>query len=196
VANALGAIGVARALDLPLAAIRAGLLAFSNSADANPGRTNRWEVNGCQVIVDFAHNPHGLGALVAMARAIPARRRALVIGQAGDRDDESIAELARVAATLEPDRVFLKEMEKYLRGRERGVVPALIERELRRAGSAEISHHESELAAVEAALEWARPGDLLVLTVHTDRDLVSARLAALVAGSGVAAKPAATSSTA
>ncbi len=176
VANALGAIGVARALGLPIDAIRAGLTGFDNSAAANPGRTNRWEVDGFQVIVDFAHNPHGLAALASMARAIPARRRALVIGQAGDRDDGSIAELARVAATMEPDRVFIKEMAKYLRGREPGVVPALIERELRGAGRAEISHHASELAAVQAALAWARPGDLLVLTVHTDRDAVTALL--------------------
>jgi cyanophycin synthetase len=178
VANALAALGVASALDLPREAMTSGLCRFESSPAGNPGRTNQWELNGVRVIVDFAHNPHGLEALIAMAAALRGRRRALVIGQAGDRDDAAIAELARVAWALHPDRVFIKEMEKYLRGRERGAVPAMIERELRRAGARDeaLSRHDSELEAVEAALEWARPGDLLLLTVHTDRDAVIEKL--------------------
>jgi UDP-N-acetylmuramyl tripeptide synthase len=173
-ANALGAIGVAAALGLPHAAIRAGVLAFDNSPDANPGRANQWDVGGVRVIVDFAHNPHGLEALASMAAALPARRRAIVIGQAGDRDDASIAEFARAAWAMKPDHTFIKEMESFLRGRERGVVPDLIERELRRAGASReaLSRYDSELEAVRAALEWARPGDLVLLTVHAERAAV------------------------
>src|SRR6185436_1517211 len=82
-ANALAAIAVASALDLPLAAITRGLASFAGAA-ANPGRSNLWSVNGARVIVDFAHNPHGLRAMVEMARGLEARRRGLVVGQAGD----------------------------------------------------------------------------------------------------------------
>jgi UDP-N-acetylmuramyl tripeptide synthase len=173
-ANALAAVGVASALGLPVAAMSAGLRHFDSSIARNPGRLNRWQIDGVQVIVDFAHNPHGLAALVGTARALPARRRAIVIGQAGDRDDPAIAEFARVAWSLEPDRVFVKELESYLRGRERRVVPDLIVAELQRSGARDevVSCHDSELEAVRAALGWAGPGDLLVLTVHEDREAV------------------------
>jgi len=174
VANALGAIGVAITLGLRLEAIREGLGRFEPTHGANPGRSNVWQLGGVTAIVDFAHNPHGLEALIQMTSAMPAQRRAIVIGQAGDRDDESIARFAQVAWSMAPGHVFIKEMEIYLRGREPGVVPALIERELRAAGAgdAQLSRWPSELEAVRAALEWARDGDLLVLTTHAQREQV------------------------
>ncbi len=183
-ANALAAVGVANALGLPVAAMSAGLRQFDSSIARNPGRLNRWQIGGCQVIVDFAHNPHGLTALVETARMLPARRRAIVIGQAGDRDDQTIAEFARAAWALGPDHVFIKEMEKYQRGREPGVIPELIAAELRRSGAGEamMSRHDSEIDAVRAALAWATPGDLLVLTVHADRDAVIELLEARAGG--------------
>jgi cyanophycin synthetase len=62
-------------------------------------------------------------------------------------------------------------MDAYLRGRAPGEVPALMADELRRAGLPEsaISAPGTELPAVREALGWARPGDLLVLTLHQDR---------------------------
>ena len=174
VANALGAIGVATALGFSVEVVRSGLLAFETTAAANPGRGNLWTLGGATAIVDFAHNPHGLAALSDLAASLPARRRGIVIGQAGDRDDEAIREFARAAWATCPDRVFLKEMEIFLRGRERGAVPAILEAELRRLGAPEAAfvRCESELEAVRAALEWAREGDLLILTTHAQRDQV------------------------
>lgn len=171
VSNALGAIGAAWALGLPLAAIRAGLAGFASTPDANPGRANTWRFGALTAIVDFAHNPHGLEALAGMAAAIPATRRAIVIGQAGDRDDDAIREFARAAWAMRPDRVFVKEMEIYLRGREKGVVPAMIEAEFRAIGAAPeaLTRSESEMEAVRAALAWAQDGDLLLLTTHAQR---------------------------
>ena len=183
VANALAAIGVATALDLPEEAIRRGLRGFESSPGANPGRANVWRFGGVTAIVDFAHNPHGLEALAHMAAALPAQRRAIVIGQAGDRDDDAIREFARAAWAMAPDRVFIKEMEIYLRGRETGVVPAMIEAELRRVGAPgdALARCPSELEAVRAALAWAREGDLLLLTTHAQRDQVIALVQRLAA---------------
>ena len=72
---------------------------------------------------------------------------------------------------MRPDRVFIKELEEYLRGRERGVVPAILDGEFRALGAGEgvVSRYEGELDAVRAALDWARPGDLILLTVHEHR---------------------------
>jgi UDP-N-acetylmuramyl tripeptide synthase len=185
IANALGAIGAAAGVELPLDAVRTGLTRFDSSPAENPGRANRWDLGGVHVIVDYAHNPHGLAAVGEVTAAIPARRRGLVIGQAGDRDDDVIREFARTAWKTSPDRVFIKEMETYLRGRDRGVVPALIEAELKRVGAAPacLERHASEMDAVRAALRWARAGDLLLLTTHAERAAVIALLERL-AGRG------------
>ena len=52
--------------------------------------------------------------------------------------------------------------------------------ELRRAGvpDSRFEVHESELAAVRRAIDWAEPGDLLVLLVHEDRQGVMELLGA------------------
>ena len=183
VSNALGAIGAAAALGFPAAAIRAGLAAFAPTPESNPGRANTWRFHGCTAIVDFAHNPHGLGALVETVAALPAERRAIVLGQAGDRDDASIRALARTAMGMQPAHVFVKEMESYRRGRAEGEIPALLEGELHAAGlgADQVTRHADELAAVRAALAWARSGDVLLLATHEDRDGVLALLGTLAA---------------
>ena len=181
--NALGAIGAAAALALPLAAVRDGLRAFAPSPMSNPGRANVWRLNGCTAIVDFAHNPHGLLALAETVAALPAKRRAIVLGQAGDRDDDSIRALARAAMEMRPDHVFLKDMPRFWRGRAAGEVPALLEREFHAAGLAaeRVSRHADELPAVRAALAWARTGDVVLLATHAERAQVLALLDSLTA---------------
>ncbi|HKQ58274.1 MAG TPA: cyanophycin synthetase, partial [Candidatus Eisenbacteria bacterium] len=185
VANALAAIAVASALGLPEEAMRRGLVEFESTPALNPGRGNLWALGGVTAIVDFAHNPHGLEAMVEMALARPAKRRAIVLGQAGDRDDDAIRELARAAWRLRPERVFIKEMDHYRRGRALGEVPAMIEHELARLGAAPDSlvHCDSEMAAVRGALVWADDGDVLLLTTHEGRDEVNALMERL-SGSG------------
>ncbi|HEY8020840.1 MAG TPA: Mur ligase family protein [Thermoanaerobaculia bacterium] len=177
-ANALAAAALAQALGLSDAAIAQGLASVAGTPEDNPGRANLLELGGIHVLLDYAHNPHGLAALLEVAAVLPATRRLLIVGQAGDRDDDAIRELAATAWRLRPDHVVVKELPSMLRGRQEGEVPAILEDELRRQGApAEaLSRAADEPAAVERALAWARPGDLLVLLVHTDRDAVLARL--------------------
>jgi UDP-N-acetylmuramyl tripeptide synthase len=179
--NALAAIGAASALGLPVSAMSAGLRAFAPTPESNPGRANLWRFGGCTAIVDFAHNPHGLLALAETVSAIPATRRGIVLGQAGDRDDDSIRALAQGAFAMHPDRIFIKDMDVYWRGRGKGEIPALLESGFLAAGAAReaIEHHGDELSAIRAALAWAREGDLLLLTTHADRDAVFALMQTL-----------------
>ncbi|HVR06531.1 MAG TPA: Mur ligase family protein [Thermoanaerobaculia bacterium] len=170
-ANALAAIGLASAFGLPVAAMAEGLAAIRDERD-NPGRGYLAEIDGFHVLLDYAHNPHGLAALIALAESLPARRRLLILGQAGDRDDEAIRDLARAAWRLRPDRVIVKELPTMLRGRLPGQVTAVLEDELLKLGARrqDLGHAATELEAVQQALDWARPGDLLVLLVHTQRE--------------------------
>ncbi|MDH3533319.1 MAG: Mur ligase family protein, partial [Gammaproteobacteria bacterium] len=120
IANALAAASLAWCLGASLDDLRLGLTTMSQ--DDNPGRCNVYDVNGRKVLVDFAHNPHAMQALFGMADGLPARRRVLCFGQAGDRPDELIRKLARSAWAIGLDRVMVSELPKYYRGREPGEV--------------------------------------------------------------------------
>lgn len=176
IANALGVILLASAIGIPKSAIVAGLKAFRGTPEENPGRGHLYDFGGAKVLVDFAHNPHGMRALIETARAIPAKRRIVILGQAGDRDDESIRGLARETWPWRPDRVILKEMPIYLRGRQRGESTGLIRDEFLKLGASEsvFSHEETEMGAVRSALGMCEPGDVVLLPTHAERQAVIA----------------------
>ena len=160
VANGLAAAALTWCLGRSLAEIRAGLTSMSQ--EDNPGRCNIYDVDGRKVLVDFAHNPHAMKALFDMAEALPAKRRALCFGQAGDRPDELIRELARDGWAIGLERVVVSELATYHRGREPGEVYGIIRDELIRVGASaeQIEHRDEETESLSAALDWAEPGDL------------------------------------
>ncbi len=187
VANALAAVALAKELGLPTGAIRDGLRAFRGDAADNPGRGNYFEIGGARVLVDFAHNAHGVSAIAETARALPAERRLVLLGQAGDRTDGEVRALARAAWRAVPDHIVIAELPNYLRGRALGEIPALIDDELHRLGATEahVTHVPDPIAGVRAALDWMRPGDLLLLFVLTRRDEAFALLREAQAHAGV-----------
>jgi UDP-N-acetylmuramyl tripeptide synthase len=165
----VGAAHLARALGVPRDAIDATLRSFGRENTDNPGRLERFDVGGVRVWIDYAHNPHGLAQLLGAAtRQRGAGRLGFLLGQAGDRDDDAIRALARTAWEARPDRIVLKDLDGHLRGRERGDVPAILRGALLAAGAPEslIEMSLGETDGVRRLLEWARPGDLLVLPVH------------------------------
>lgn len=176
VANALAAILAASEMGLSVDAIRSGLRSFESNAADNPGRLNRFDIGGVTALVDFAHNPDGVAAVVNAAAKMPAMRRLVMLGQAGDRDLESTRGMVVAIANAGIDFVVIKELPKNLRGRELGEIPAEIESELRACGYDEtrFSHAPTELEGARAALAWAQPGDLVVLLAHEQRDEVLA----------------------
>lgn len=182
VANALCAVGVAAALGLPIAAIRAGLVDFQSSPEDNPGRLNLFDVGGCTVVVDYAHNPHGLRALADVVNTLAGGRRIVVLGQAGDRSDEDLRELAAAALAMRPDVVIVKELAEMLRGRETGEVPRVLAAALRGLGVADgaIMMASDEVGATRIALALARAGDVVVLPIHKQRGEVVGLLQRLV----------------
>ncbi len=172
--NIAAAVLAAHALGLPETAIRHTLNTFGAQAQDNPGRLERWAHGGATVLIDYAHNPDGLAQLLAVARALMSvglagARLGLLLGQAGNRDDAAIIDLARTAAAGRPDRIVIKELPEMLRGRPLGAVPGLIEATLRAAGfdAGRITLQPDEEAAAHALLAWAQPGDVLVLPIHT-----------------------------
>jgi cyanophycin synthetase len=179
VANALAAAAVCSQLGIGAEAIAAGLTSMRQ--EDNPGRGNLYTVNGARVIVDFAHNPHAMAAIAALVAALPAKRRLLAFAQPGDRTDELLREYARIGWALAPDRIIISELAKYARGRAPGEVYEILRDELVRGGCPPeaVFHVDTELEALELALAWAKPGDLLVMLVLADAAAVHARLSDL-----------------
>jgi cyanophycin synthetase len=173
VANALAASLAAGSLGIATDSIVETLRRFGADPDDNPGRANLFEVGGVAVVVDYAHNPHGMAALANATARLNGRRRLVLLGQAGDRSDDAIRDLARAAMALRPDVVVTKELDRYLRGRAPGEVPALLADQFRRLGlgAEQVKLGGPEIQAVREALTWARPGDLLILMLHQDRGL-------------------------
>lgn len=163
VANALAAAALAWCMGVSVADIRFGLTTMSQ--DENPGRCNVYTLNGYTVLVDFAHNPHALQALLDMAGRLPSKRKAMCFSQAGDRPDELIREFTSSAWESGLDRVFVSELAKYYRGREEGAVFAVIRDELIACGANadQIEHHMEEIDSLDSAMKWARPGDLIIM---------------------------------
>ena len=122
VANALAAAGGARGLGATIAQVRDGLAAFAPDAAKSPGRLNLFRLGARVVIVDFAHNEAGVGAVLDVAEGIAggAAGRAApitaIIGTAGDRPDDTLRGIGRIAAER-AQRVAIKQTLRYLRGR-------------------------------------------------------------------------------
>lgn len=182
IANIAAASLAASALGIAPATVAAVLARFGASHADNPGRLQRWTLGNVEVLLDYAHNPDGLRGLLQVADGLRGNGRlALLLGHAGNRLEDDFRALAAVAAEAQPDRVWLKDIGgDYLRGRASGEVAAILFGALRAAGmeAAALPVCLDEAQAAREALQWARPGDLLVLPIHEPerRDAVVALL--------------------
>ncbi len=171
IGNAAAAALAAQALGVPPHTIAAVLARFGSGAGDNPGRLQHWSFGALDVYVDYAHNPEGLHSLLRAigADARGARRMALLLGHAGNREDEDLRAVASTAAAYRPELVVLKDIVGgYERGRASGEVAAIMRGALCDAGvpAPSIETCLDEVAAARRPLEWARDGDLIVLPVH------------------------------
>jgi len=95
--------------------IRSALETFIPSAAQTPGRMNVFKFQNFEVMVDFAHNPHGMRAVGKFLERTEATVKIGIISATGDRRDEDIRELGEVAANIF-DSIIVRN-DKNLRGR-------------------------------------------------------------------------------
>ncbi|TMF60855.1 MAG: cyanophycin synthetase [Chloroflexi bacterium] len=179
VQNALAAAAAAHAAGAHLHDIRQGLRSFHPSFDEAPGRLNMFELHGVKVIVDYAHNPHGLEMAGDFVERLTAPgvngpqpgRRIAVIATPGDRRDEDIRELGRVAARVFDDLIVREDANP--RGRRRGEIAQHVMEGIKAAAGSRVQRAEiiiDERPAIDAALSRARPGDVVLLCVDKPAD--------------------------
>ncbi|NRA70850.1 MAG: Mur ligase [Gammaproteobacteria bacterium] len=174
ISNALGAIGLAKCLNINNQAITLALRHFSSDIDDNPGRGNQFDIGGAKVIMDFAHNVHSMDAMALTTVNMPANRKFLLLSQAGDRSDVEIINITRSALKMKPDMLVIAELADYLRGRILGEVPNLIAKTAIEYGmSAEnIEFVESPFHGSKKIIERLTSSDLALLMVLSERDEV------------------------
>jgi cyanophycin synthetase len=175
IANAMAAASAGLAAGLPVDAVRAGLRSFSPDPTTSPGRMNIWSVptsdgGSATVILDFAHNEAGTEALLRVAVGLrrPGAAFHVSIGNAGDRTDEGITEVARMAGVA-ADTVQLAAKSAYLRGRSQAELDDLQRAGIRAAGKEPIEETPDEPSGLGALLARARDGDVLAMMIHQDR---------------------------
>jgi UDP-N-acetylmuramoyl-L-alanyl-D-glutamate--2,6-diaminopimelate ligase len=161
--NALAVIALGEAVDLDPAAVRRGL----ESVPVVPGRMERIELGQpFGVIVDFAHSPASLQAVLdGLAAGAAARGGGLiaVFGSAGERDTAKRAVMGRIAG--ERCRLVVVTDEDP-RGEDRDAINDEIARGAEAAGRRrghDLLVIADRRAAIEAAFERARPSDVVLL---------------------------------
>jgi UDP-N-acetylmuramyl tripeptide synthase len=171
VQNAAAASAAAWACGVAPSTIRDGLARFVPSATTTPGRMNTVRVHDATVIVDYAHNPAAIRALFEYAGRLDADRRIAVLSIPGDRRDDDIREMGALGRGV--DEVIFMENPPYRRGRDVGVIGALLLEGFAAAGgdaSRTVVVHGQEEGVAEV-LRRLRPRDL-VLFMADDAEFV------------------------
>ena len=163
VENALAAIGAGTALELPHAAIAAGL----SHCPPVPGRLERVSPERPAVFVDYAHTPDALDRVLARLRPFVSGRLLCVFGCGGDRDRSKRALMARAACQradlviATSDNPRTEDPEAILRDVAAGL-----------QGRYEIVVNRRE--AIARAVAAARPDDVVVIAGkgHEDYQII------------------------
>jgi cyanophycin synthetase len=158
------AAAMAFSMGLRLEDIRHGLRTFDTTFFQAPGRMNIYDEHPFKVILDYGHNAAAVEAMCTLVERLDVSgRRIAVLAAPGDRRDEDIREIGRIAARRF-DR-YICRRDDQLRGRKPDEVPILL-RDALTANGVPADHVlviADEQAAVDAALREAHPGDLLLI---------------------------------
>lgn len=151
--------------------IQNALRSFVPGSQFTPGRMNHFKVRDFEVLVDYAHNPHGLVALQDFLRHVEAKRKVGIIAGVGDRRDSDIMELAEIAANTF-DHIIVRQ-EHSLRGRKLVDMDRLIiagMKKGKRSKSYDLIPDEKE--AIRHALAYAETGDYIVALSDNYRNVI------------------------
>ncbi|MGV3556710.1 cyanophycin synthetase [Larkinella arboricola] len=159
--NILAATLAAFCQQIAVSQIAEGLRTFTPSFENTPGRMNFFRFQQHCVLVDYAHNPHGLSALGQYIRQADATYKVGILTGVGDRREEDITELGRVACGLF-DEVIIR-FDADSRGRDTTQIADLIKQGIWEVDAAKpVQVIPDEMAALTYALKHAQSGAMIV----------------------------------
>ncbi len=163
IANAMAAVLATYLSGISLEDIRTGLQNFVPSVALTPGRMNFLQFRNFSVIVDFAHNPHGMKAISKLVGSYDASVKIAIIAGTGDRRDEDIIHLAEEAATIFDELIIRQDIS--LRGRPGHEIIELVLKGIHNIDPAKkTTVIEQEKEAIDFAFKNAPNGSLVFIT--------------------------------
>jgi cyanophycin synthetase len=166
--NVLPVALAAYILKFPVEQIRSSLRSFEMNEKQAPGRLNIITVDDKNVMVDYAHNPHSIKAFAELMNNIEEYKLGVITG-VGDRRDEDIEEVGKLAAEIY-DEVVIR-IDKDTRGRNSEDIIKLI-----RSGISKVKNNVkvSVIPEIREALMYAldntQPGSYIILNADSVKD--------------------------
>ncbi len=160
--NILPSVLAAYTQGVKIEELREALDTFVPSPAQTPGRLNLFQFKNFQVVVDYAHNPHGFEALGRFLSKVPDSPKIGVIAGVGDRRDEDTINLGRLSARMF-DEIIIRQ-DRNLRGKKDDDIIALMVRGITEVnGSRKYTVIKKEEEAIRHAISTAPKGSFVVL---------------------------------
>lgn len=143
--------------------IKTSLETFIPSAAQTPGRMNIFNFRDFRFMIDFAHNPDGYNGVKEFLSHVDSPYKIGLIAGTGDRRDDDIRELGRIATHMF-DHIILRQ-ENHLRGRTKeNILGLMVEgiKEIDPNKSYEIIDGGTNEYAIEFAIKRAKQGSFVV----------------------------------
>ncbi len=142
--------------------MRLALETFIPSPTQTPGRMNMFQFRNFQVMVDYAHNTAGFQAIAKFLEKIDATPKIGIIAGVGDRRDEDIVNLGKIAAQMF-DRIIVRQ-DRNLRGRsEQEIIDLMLDGIKSVDVSKEVEVIPTESEAIDHAIATAPKGAFIVI---------------------------------
>ena len=163
IANVLAATLAAYVQDFKTEDIRQALQTFTPSPALTPGRMNMFHFRNYSVMIDYAHNTHGLNAIGKFLKSVEATAKVGIIAGVGDRRDEDIISLGVAAGNIF-DEIIIRQ-DKHLRGRTEEEIIALMTQGIHQVDpNKKITVIKKESLAIEYAINNAIKDSFIVIT--------------------------------
>ncbi|GHA60397.1 cyanophycin synthetase [Pontibacter akesuensis] len=160
--NVLAATLAAYISHMEINEIKTALRTFIPSAETTPGRMNLFNLPKAEVLIDYAHNIAAMQAIGDFVEQTPATRKIGIIAGVGDRRDEDMIEVGRIAAEVF-DEIIIRQ-DKDLRGRDGKEINNLLKKGIFKVKpELEPLEINQETRALAHALEYAPTGAFIAL---------------------------------
>ena len=160
--NALAAVLAAYLRDFKIEDIKLALETFVPSPAQTPGRMNMFQFKNFSVLIDYAHNAHGMQAIGKYLSKIDATCKVGIVAGVGDRRDDDTIQLGEEAAKVF-DEIIIRQ-DKNLRGKADDEIIKLITTGIHNIDpKKKITVLKKESEAINYAIKNAQKGSFITI---------------------------------
>lgn len=160
--NVIAATLAAYLNDFKIEDIRLALQTFVPSPAQTPGRMNMFNFKNFNVLIDYAHNAHGMQAIGKFVSKVDAAKKVGIVAGVGDRRDEDTIALGEEAAKVF-DEIIIRQ-DRNLRGKGEQEIIDLIVKGIKNVDPAKTIHViKKETEAIDFAIKNASKGSFITI---------------------------------